>query len=135
MKALSVQQPFADQIYGGEKWLEFRSKPTTHRGRLLICASRSVNSYAVNIGGKEIPLPTGKMLCVVDLVDCRPMTGADKKHPGAPSKIGGWYAWEFGETAVIAVPKNITGRVGLFNVPDEEIEYAPEGKFWFDYLD
>lgn len=133
MKALSIKQPFADQVYAGEKWLEFRSKPTSHRGELLICSSRSVTGHTIEHKGKSVPLPLGKMLVVVDLIDCRPTAAGDKKHPGAPTKIDGWWTWEFAEVATLVIPKPVIGRIGFFEVPDELIEPSAEGKYWFDY--
>ena len=73
-------------------------------------------------------------LAVVEVVGCRPVEKSDKDHPGAPSDIDGWYAWEFGENFDVLIPKPVRGSVNFFNIPDEEIESAPDGKFWYDYL-
>lgn len=40
MKALSVRQPFANQILTGVKTIEFRTWGTGYRGDLVICSSR-----------------------------------------------------------------------------------------------
>ena len=40
MRALSVCQPFAEQILSGEKRIEYRSLPTNIRGRVYIYASK-----------------------------------------------------------------------------------------------
>ena len=134
MKALSVRQPWADMICSGVKWLEFRSRPTSHRGKLLICSSKFNEGYTVEIDGVQKPLPLGMMLAVVEVVGCRPVKKSDKDHPGAPSDIDGWYAWEFGENFDVLIPKPVRGSVNFFNIPDEEIESAPDGQFWYDYL-
>lgn len=134
MKALSVRQPWADYICSGQKWLEFRSRPLSHRGKLLICSSKFNEGYTASVGGEVKPLPLGYMLAVVDMIDARPMRKADMEQIGAPSNIDGWYVWEFGENIDIVVPKPVIGRLNLFDVPDASIELAPEGKYWFDYI-
>ena len=134
MKALSVRQPWADYICSGQKWLEFRSRPLSHRGKLLICSSKFNEGYVASVGGEVKPLPLGYMLAVVEMIDARPMRKADREQIGAPSKIDGWYVWEFSENIDIVVPKPVIGRLNLFEVPDDSIELAPEGKFWYDYL-
>ena len=40
LKALSVQQPFANLIADGSKTIEIRTRGTTHRGPLLIVSSK-----------------------------------------------------------------------------------------------
>ena len=40
LKALSVQQPFANLIADGSKTIEVRNRDTTHRGLLLIVSSK-----------------------------------------------------------------------------------------------
>lgn len=72
MKALSIRQPWAQEIADGFKTLEFRSWSTTYRGPLLICASAYNSGLWVNIApegadNEEMcPLPAGCMLCVVN---------------------------------------------------------------------
>lgn len=65
-QALSTKQPWANRIRTGRKTVETRPWATTYRGELLICASRV----------PAIP-PCGCTICLVDLIDCRPMTAAD----------------------------------------------------------
>jgi hypothetical protein len=134
MKALSVKQPWADQICTGEKSIEFRSRPISHRGSLLICSSKSATGYEVTINGKQRPLPLGVMLVVVNLIDCRPMKRKDLKQPGAPSSIDGWWCWVFADELDILIPKPVKGMVNLFNVDDKDIESAPVDKYWYDYM-
>lgn len=133
MKALSVRQPWADAIAAGQKWCEFRSRPTHYRGDLVICASKFDEGYVVDIGGKEKPLPLGVMLCVVKIIDSRSTTDEDADQPGYDGNEG-YYSWVFDDHIDILVPKPVKGMVNFFNIPDEQIEIAPEGKFWFDYL-
>jgi hypothetical protein len=58
LKAISIKQPYANQIISGEKTVEYRSWTTKHRGDLLICASKSPE-----IDG----LPVGKSICIAEL--------------------------------------------------------------------
>lgn len=134
MKALSVRQPWADMICTTEKTIEFRSRPTKHRGDLVICSSKHDEGYVAEIDGVTKPLPLGYMLAVTQIVDCRPMTKADKKHAGAPSDIDGWYAWILADDVDILIPKPVVGRVNMFHIPDEIIQSAPVDVYWHDYL-
>ena len=83
MRALSVQQPHAARIRAGVKTIETRSWPTTHRGDLLICASRTpcVDN-----------LPTGVAIAIVNVIDCRPMLPEDAAAACVAFRPG-WYAW------------------------------------------
>jgi ASCH domain len=60
VRALSVREPWATMIASGTKTLEIRSRRTTHRGPLVICASRG-----------------GGAVAVVELVACRPFVERD----------------------------------------------------------
>ena len=133
MKALSIRQPWADMITTGEKSLEFRSRPTQHRGKLVICSSNFDEGYTVEIAGVARPLPLGMMLSVVEIIDCRPVTTEDLNHAGAPSMVGG-YAWEFSDIVDVLIPAPVLGRVNFFDVPDDQIVSALPNKYWYDYL-
>ena len=131
MKALSVRQPYACAIAEGLKNIEFRSKPTSHRGELLICASKSAKGFKTDDG---IMLPIGCMMAVVDVIDCRPMAEADKSEFGAPQNIDGWWAWVLNpNTGETVEPKNVNGSISFFNVDDELIIPIEEGKMWADF--
>lgn len=64
MRALSVKQPFADQILRGTKRVEFRSRPTKIRGRVYIYASE-VPKYP-----SGWRLPRGLVVGTVEIVNC-----------------------------------------------------------------
>ena len=78
LKALSVQQPFANLIADGSKTIEIRPRGTTHRGPLLIVSSKR----------PDVP-PAGCALAVVNLVDSRPMTIADERAAMGKRPNGG----------------------------------------------
>jgi hypothetical protein len=106
MKALSVKQPWASLIATGRKTVELRSWSTTHRGPLLICASRSP-AYD--------DLPTGAALAIVEVVDCRPATLDDA---GAACAVppAGYFAWVLGSVIPLSVPFPVVGKCKFFNV-------------------
>lgn len=108
IKAISLHQPWANLVASGEKTIETRTWKTSYRGPLLICSSK-------------IPtcgLPSSQLgvaLCVVDLLDCRPMTRADEcdalceLYPGA-------YAWVLGNPTPITNPFRVRGRQRIFEI-------------------
>lgn len=111
--AISVHQPWASWIASGEKTIETRSRRIRYRGPLVICASQRP---------KVGDLPTGVALCVVELVDCRPMREED-----VPLAIGSGatfsqklrvsvaeWAWCFESVRRFDEPFPVKGRQGLF---------------------
>lgn len=75
MLALSINQPYAEAVVRGIKQVEFRTRPTRHRGRVLIHAGKSERHLAdtdtVFPGSEPIEMSFGCLIGVVDLVDCR----------------------------------------------------------------
>ena len=63
MKALTIYQPYAEQIASGVKKIEYRSWPTSYRGRLAIHAGKK------KCDGSD-GLPLGAIVAVCELVDC-----------------------------------------------------------------
>jgi hypothetical protein len=79
MRALSIRQPFAEAILRGTKSSEFRSGPTTIRGRILIYASQTRHTdeedrqLANEFGITDVDpddLPRGVIVGSVELHDC-----------------------------------------------------------------
>lgn len=70
MKSLFVRNPWAFDIYMGDKSVEVRSWSTNYRGPLLVCSSRTAPAEWKD-------LPCGVSLCVVELKDVVP---AERKH-------------------------------------------------------
>jgi hypothetical protein len=105
LTALSVRQPWASHIADAQKRIEVRTWSTKYRGPLLICASQR----------KHDDLPTGCALCVVDLVDVRPMTENDEDDALCYFDDIGEYAW------VLRNPRRVDhfpvkGRLNLYQV-------------------
>lgn len=103
MKAISVKQPWANRIDRGEKTIETRLWPTKYRGPLLIVSSKN----------PPIP-PAGQALCIVHLVDCRPMVKADEKAACCPIYEGAW-SWVLADVQPIA-PFPVRGRLQIYDV-------------------
>lgn len=95
MKALSLWQPYATLMAIGAKTVETRDWPTHVRGTVAIAATANTPRRDIEIAfanpriaevlraaGYEKPgdLPTGAILCLVDLVDCKSaMAGFQQK--------------------------------------------------------
>lgn len=117
-KALSVKQPYAGYIANGEKTIEVRSKSTSYRGELLICASKD---------GKPEPNAPGFgcTIAFVDLYDCKPLTSLtdeEWKRTKLPEYLvqklkqpGRGYGWFLkNPRRVIEFP--VKGQLGIFNL-------------------
>lgn len=106
MKALSVKQPYAEQLARGTKRIEYRTWKTNYRGPLLIVASKTPKE-----GGEG--LPCGVAICVVELED---VTGEE-----------GDYEWHVAKPRRVA-PVPLRGFAALYHVPDASIRYVNQGK-------
>lgn len=79
-RALSVRQPYAEQIMLEEKEWEFRSRPCNIRERVYIYASlnpaeldqKETKKEWERAGANEGELPTGVIIGSVEIVDCKP---------------------------------------------------------------
>src|SRR5262249_53551918 len=89
MKALTIWQPYAEQICRGDKTVENRRWNTNYRGDMRVHASANTLRGPVN-------LPRGVMVCVVDLLDvhrvdhgeaCR----CETDEQGAEFEVGVWH--------------------------------------------
>lgn len=73
MRAISIRQPYVEQIFRGIKKYEYRSRPTKIRGKVYIYASLKP---AETSGWKQLrlepgQLPTGVIVGTVEIVDCK----------------------------------------------------------------
>lgn len=77
--ALSVRQPFAEQIMRGTKKIEYRSRKANIRGRVYIYASQKVTSREKEAFKKMKIEPgtyrTGVLVGTVEIVDCKEKSG------------------------------------------------------------
>lgn len=106
MKAISIKQPWANLILSGEKTIETRTWATDYRGELLLVSSLKPDIH-----------PAGMAICVVDLVECRPMVFADEEaarcamYPNA-------YSWVLKNLRPI-VWFPVRGQLKIYDVPVE----------------
>jgi len=118
MKAISIQNPFADFIMYGEKTIEVRTWNTEHRGDLLICSSAS----------PKIPgMISGHALCIVSLDNVTKLKRKDLKAAcidEMPSESS--YAWHFSNVRIVK-PFPVKGKLNFYYIEDEKIEVIDDG--------
>lgn len=69
--ALSVRQPFAEQIMRGTKKIEYRTISTNIRGRVYIYAGKQPRLDAYEKMGVEAgAFPAGVIVGTVEIIDC-----------------------------------------------------------------
>jgi hypothetical protein len=142
MKCLSVMQPWASLILGGFKKYETRSWKTSYRGPLLIHASKRLPLYNADLVLKEPflstldrmgyknpkDLPIGMILGRVHLDDCIPTSELLEKHMIQELEYSfgdyspGRYGWLVTNPTPLVVPLEYTGKLGLFDVPDDLLD-------------
>lgn len=89
MRALSIRQPYAEQILRGTKEFEYRSRPTSIRERVYIYASltpgweKDFDSMGLAPG----ELPTGVLVGTVEITDCSGRPGYYKWHLKLPKRL------------------------------------------------
>lgn len=126
MKTLAIRQPWVSLIAEGDKTIEVRTWGTTYRGPLLLVASGK--PLHVDVDGERYILPTGEQVCIVGLLDVRPLrqndlTAAALDDQQPPFDIAGQYAW------VLSNPRDVQptphkGRLRLYDTPDSHISPA-----------
>lgn len=135
MIAVTIRQPYLAVIMDGIKTLEVRSRPIKHRGPLALhAAARPDCPFRVDRAkpSQTLPceeyegliLPLGCVLCVVDVVDCRPMREGDQEAAWVEDEfeVDGQWVWEFANVREVKpLPKR--GNCAMWHVPDEELEY------------
>ena len=72
MRALSIRQPYAEQIFRGTKNVEYRGRPTSIRERVYLYASRTPGDVEDWEEMKMQPgnLPTAALVGTVEINDC-----------------------------------------------------------------
>ena len=131
MRALSIKQPWASGIARGAKTIEVRSWTTAHRGELLVCSSLApVQPAMANMIEDGVfaefgeTWDRGAMICVVNLVDVRPLRKSDRRGACFDiESVEGLYAWVL-ESPRAVVRSPIKGKLSLFNVDDGEVVFA-----------
>lgn len=118
MKAISIQQPWANMIAAGEKTIETRTWSTQYRGEILIVSSKK----------PDIP-PAGYALAVATLVECRPMSVLDE--PAAQCrKTPNAVAWVLVNVRRLKTPFPVQGELGVFEVDMPALTELVEQAVW-----
>lgn len=89
MRALSIRQPYAEQILRGSKRFEYRSRPTTVRERVYVYASRKSGPVPEFERMRIEPgdLPTGVLVGTVEITDCSGKQGGYRLHLARPRRL------------------------------------------------
>ena len=127
MKALTIQQPWADLIASGIKRVENRSWPTSHRGLIAIHAGASQKAMKQNSGLVEGEPVYSAIIAVAEIVDCLPLLDAvQRRLPGDPLEwvvshefTEGPYCWVLENVRRLEKPIPCTGALSLWTVPEE----------------
>jgi hypothetical protein len=118
MKALSVQQPWAQLIANGEKSLEVRIRRTHYRGPLVICASGRPAPLHVaelySLSMLRAKAPRGCTICIVDLVDCIEGKPEHAAHTGGVDPTGQW-CWVLKNPRALE-QRPVKGWLGIFDI-------------------
>ncbi len=134
MKALSLTQPWASAVALGIKQWETRSWPTKFRGEVCIHAAKGFPGWAKEFSrfsGRaydELPSVTemtlGKIVCVVNLVDCQRTEDIREKLSGREQEWGdyadGRFAFKLENVRVLKEPVLVRGALGFWSVPFDE---------------
>lgn len=119
MKGFTIRQPWASMISAGVKSIETRTWRTPYRGELLICSAvhkaRPAGPYA-HLAEPFLALPRGVAICLVTVVDCRPMTRHDERAACCELYDGAW-AWVL-ENPRPVEPFAVKGQLKYFEVSD-----------------
>ncbi len=87
-RALSVRQPFAEQIMRGTKKIEYRSIPTHIRGRVYIYASQVPKMEAFHkMKAQPGDFPIGVLVGTVEIIDCEYKRGEYYWHLAKPKRL------------------------------------------------
>lgn len=155
MKAISLQNPWAQLVVSGFKTVEAKTWTTDYRGELLICSKsrsdKSLEKAVLDVIEEETDLAfeqseffvNGAVLGKVQLVDVRPLTEDDLEESWMdPAELEEaetpLYAWVFENAEPIAEPIEVKGKPRLFDMElpadtvfvsfddEDEIEYERE---------
>lgn len=122
MKCITVCQPWAWALIYGPKRIEYRTWNTHYRGPLLIHAGRSRSWMCATLNDRTaVPfdqLVFGAIIGVCDLYACPHQSELPRLHPSLVRDPFS-YCWLTRNPRPFAEPIPYTGRLGLYEVPDD----------------
>jgi len=124
MKAITIWQPWASAIACGIKTIEVRKWRTDYRGRILIHAgqkrdgSREAVRLAERLDALAVALPTGVVVSVGEMTDCRRLIGKDET--GACCVCVGLWGFILKDMTQLYNPVRCAGNYGLW-VPSKRL--------------
>lgn len=88
-RALSIRQPYAEQIMRGTKRIEYRTQPTKIRERIYIYASLTpADEYEFKqMKARPGDFPVGVLVGTVEVVDCTGVPGDYEWHLRNPVRL------------------------------------------------
>jgi activating signal cointegrator 1 len=141
VKALTLTQPWASLVALGAKRIETRSWRSNYHGLLAIHAAASFPRWAKDTCNKpdfakELgldPLPTGRVIAVVTLVQCIPTDALqsnqvigdfylDDKERAFGDYAPGRFAWLLSHVTMLAAPIPAKGKLGLWEWNEEGLD-------------
>lgn len=133
MRALSLQQPWATLVAIGAKGYETRSWRSGYRGELAIHASKAypywcrelelLEYFAEALVREPRPLPTGAIVALAELADCRKIVRDPDSFLDDPAEAAfgdhtpGRFAWRLINVRKLRTPIPIKGSLSLWTVP------------------
>lgn len=142
MRAISLIQPWASLWLMGPKVHETRAFRVSHRGWLLVHASKNTEKHVPDevhviaarvLGGRWFKTVTrGALLGAVYVEDCAP-TGMTAKHVDAEDLLcgdftAGRWAWRrSARTIQFEQPIPLRGKQGVFHVEQALVPEVPHG--------
>jgi hypothetical protein len=89
MRALSIRQPYAEQILRATKKIEYRSRPTSIRERVYVYASLTPGweKDFETMGLVSGDLPTGVLVGTVEITGCTGEPGDYRWHLKRPKRL------------------------------------------------
>jgi ASCH domain len=89
MRALSIRQPYAEQILREQKTIEYRGRPTNIRERVYIYASLTPGDRedweAMHLQPGDLPI--GVLVGTVEICDCTGRPGDYQWHLTKPDRL------------------------------------------------
>lgn len=125
MRALTICQPYATLIIRGDKRVENRTWPTSHRGPMYIHAGKS-KAWLDEGDLQRFPnMPFGAVVGIAQLVDCvkyQPYVTSSDKYPWLADNehANGPWCWILDKVVPIG-PWPWRGAQGLFEIDEDEL--------------